>query len=115
MADDESTVIYDESTGLPALPDGYFWRVSRSEALFISIYPRVTICKWVKRRVGRGYREVETEFSKASFEYEVAKSGRSVPETIRGLARDAADEFYRWRKVRSQPDHCGDYPPKRLP
>lgn len=86
----------DDRTGLPELPKGYFWRVTRG---FCSEYVEVQIRK-----------RVLFVFSR-TVTYSTQNKARLNPYSLRSTAIHALRDFNPesdWKK------YVGDYPPKKL-
>lgn len=116
-------------TGLPHLPDGYFWRITQDKPYDYSnvTYPNIEIRRrtWVSSRfvvwswfytpddIRKYANLVENALSNAS--HAVDKVDDLTPETIRATAVELRAEFQkiRDRKVRTA-ELMGDYPPKKL-
>lgn len=88
----------DDATGLPVLPAGQFWRVSKSAAS-----PYVDVQRWKKRRWG----------SRPVGNHHPVQKNEATPEKILGAA-----EYILWKEAQGpDPDYrkvLGDYPPKKL-
>lgn len=103
----------DIETGLPKLPENFFWRVSNSGGI-IDVYPMVEIReKYVgffgrekSRRAGIGDTLVSHTWG--------PRDGESVRENILYLAEKIVNRFEDQRTQLSEPDYRGDYPPKSL-
>ena len=103
----------DSTTGLPELPEGYFWRVFRNGGMF-DIYPMVQIRERYKGMFGReksrpaGIGDTLTTHSYGP------RTGESVKENIIRLSESLYEEFQDQCSRAQEPDYSGDYPPKKF-
>lgn len=88
------TVEIDETTGLPVLPDGEFWRVRK--------YTKDSLQVQRRRRRWLGSKLVD---------YELALTSPDYSGSVEGRIAEAAREVLSRPNVRHL---IGDYPPKRL-
>lgn len=88
----------DETTGLPELPEGYFWRIKKD------IYPFAQV---QIRKQGRffSYKKYSSPLYRSSLEY---------PRAIVKTAEYAIESWQRQNKILGDNDVYGDYPPKKL-
>lgn len=91
---DEETV-YVETTGLPALPDGMFWRITRPNII--------------------GMHEIQLRKKLIIGSTNLGYTQRS-PETMHaeGIQRDARYLLRQYQGNSSGMKYVGDYPPKKL-
>lgn len=83
----------DKATGLPALPDGYFWRV---------------------KKFGSGGYPLEVQLRSRLLWFSIVEASQlsaSDRGSIMNAARNAHQE---WRNRVATLDYIGDYPPKTL-
>ena len=94
----------DESTGLPEVPEKYFWRVENGGKRY-ERYFKVSLCR--KRWIGRP-RIVEWHFA-----FKFPLSGTAEEDIFRVAERLHVQEFGSGKPDQFEKFY-GDYPPKRL-
>lgn len=87
----------DESTGLPELPEGYFWRVKESVGDYLRIQMRRRVFFWSEVVEWSGVNK------NIASKFEIQMAAKHVLLLVQEKKVDP-----KWRK------YLGDYPPKKL-
>ncbi len=121
----DTTVNVSVITGLPELPEGYYWHVGRyygSSGVAVSIMKRLepltekqirrNASKFKRRWFGVSYDYVTVEYM-GNFESDIP-SRMSREQWILNTAIQVLERFNRSTYIRDWSDYMGDYPPKKL-
>lgn len=116
-----------EVTGLPELPEGYYWKITEKTTIPHNSFGKIYIMRIRKDIVKKGFpffwKEVEVEKHVQVFDRELYRFNvRTCGEDMLRIIRKFADAAYRdWQEQTSQQAvkntvayYAGNYPPKSL-